>query len=63
MEVLPSNWSKRSAAISSATLTAIVVGAVVVAALYFGRQVLVPIALAILLSFVLSPAVRLLQHG
>jgi predicted PurR-regulated permease PerM len=62
MELLPSNWPKRSAVISSEMLTTIVVGAVVVAALYFGRQVLVPIALAILLSFVLSPAVRLLQR-
>jgi predicted PurR-regulated permease PerM len=33
----------------------------VVAALYFGREVLVPIALALLLSFVLAPLVRLLQ--
>ena len=34
---------------------------IVVAALYFGREVLVPIALAVLLSFVLAPFVRLLQ--
>ena len=34
--------------------------AVVVAALYFGREILVPFALAILLSFLLAPAVRLL---
>lgn len=33
----------------------------VIAALYFGREVLVPIALAVLLSFVLTPLVRLLQ--
>jgi predicted PurR-regulated permease PerM len=44
-------------------MTSIWVGVVVVAALYFGREVLVPIALAILLSFVLSPLVRLLQRG
>lgn len=37
------------------------VAVVVVAALYFGREVLVPIALAALLAFVLAPAVRLLQ--
>ncbi len=37
------------------------IAVVVVAALYFGREVLVPIALAALLSFVLAPAVRLLQ--
>ena len=36
--------------------------AVVVAALYFGREVLVPFALAILLSFLLVPAVRLLRR-
>ena len=35
---------------------------VVVAALYFGREVLVPVALAVLLSFVLAPLVRLLQR-
>jgi len=35
---------------------------VVVAALYFGREVLVPFALAVLLSFLLAPAVRLLRR-
>lgn len=38
------------------------VGAIVVAALFFTREVLVPIALAVLLSFVLSPLVRALQR-
>ena len=37
-------------------------GAVVIAALYFAREILVPIALAVLLSFVLSPLVRALQR-
>jgi predicted PurR-regulated permease PerM len=37
-----------------------VVGAVVVAALYLTREILVPIALAVLLSFVLAPLVRAL---
>ena len=32
-----------------------------IAALYFGREVLVPIALAVLMSFVLAPLVRFLQ--
>jgi predicted PurR-regulated permease PerM len=36
--------------------------ALVVAALYFAREVLVPIALAVLLSFLLAPAVRWLRH-
>jgi predicted PurR-regulated permease PerM len=34
----------------------------VVAALYFAREVLVPLALAVLLSFLLAPAVRWLRH-
>jgi predicted PurR-regulated permease PerM len=38
-----------------------IVGVVVVAVLYFTRDILVPIALAVLLSFVLAPLVRLLQ--
>ena len=45
---------------ASATTTIVVVFAIV-AALYFGREVLVPIALALLLSFVLAPIVRRLQ--
>jgi predicted PurR-regulated permease PerM len=40
-----------------AVLTAIIIGA-----LYFGRELFVPIALAILLSFVLAPLVRALQR-
>lgn len=36
--------------------------AVIVAALYFGREVLVPLALAVLLSFLLAPAVHWLRH-
>ena len=41
--------------------TVLVAGAIV-AALYFGREVLLPIALAVLLSFVLAPPVRFLQR-
>jgi predicted PurR-regulated permease PerM len=37
------------------------VAALVVAALYFGREIFVPVALAVLLSFVLAPFVRRLQ--
>jgi predicted PurR-regulated permease PerM len=43
-------------------VSAAVVAAIVIATLYFGREVFVPIALAILLSFVLAPLVRLLQR-
>ena len=39
-----------------------VIGAIVVAALYFGRDVFMPMALAALLSFGLAPLVRLLRR-
>jgi predicted PurR-regulated permease PerM len=40
-----------------------VVAAIIIGALYFGRDVFIPVALAILLSFVLAPLVRLLQRA
>ena len=40
----------------------VLIAAAIVAALYFGREVLLPIALAILLSFVLAPLARLFQR-
>jgi len=43
-------------------LTGIVVAVVVVAALYFASEVLIPITLAVLLSFVLSPLMELLRR-
>jgi len=43
-------------------VVSVLVGGAIVAALYFGREVLLPIALAVLLSFVLAPPVRLLQR-
>jgi len=43
-------------------LLGLAVGVVVIAALYFAREVLVPIMLAILLSFVLAPVVALLRR-
>jgi len=42
-------------------VAAAVLAALIVATLYLGREVFVPIALAILLSFVLAPLVRVLQ--
>jgi predicted PurR-regulated permease PerM len=39
-----------------------VIAAIIVGALYVGREVFIPIALAILLSFALAPLVRLLQR-
>ena len=43
-------------------LLAVVVAVVAVTALYFGREVLIPITLAVLLSFVLAPVVDLLRR-
>jgi predicted PurR-regulated permease PerM len=44
------------------TLVAIAVGAIVVATLYIAQDVLIPITLAVLLSFVLSPLVDMLRR-
>ena len=43
-------------------LTALLVGVVVIAGLYLAREVLIPITLAILLSFVLAPLLMLLRR-
>src|SRR4029453_15118895 len=48
-------------ALLGAVATAIL-AVIIVATLYFGREIFVPVALAILLSFVLAPLVRLLQR-
>jgi predicted PurR-regulated permease PerM len=47
--------------VTGTALTTVLLAVVVVVALYFGREVLVPIALAVLMSFVLAPPVRRLQ--
>ena len=47
---------------SLSTLTGVIVAVVVVLALYFGRVVLVPLTLAMLLSFLLTPIVELLRR-
>lgn len=44
------------------SLLGLAVGAVVVAALYFGKDVLIPVTLAVMLSFLLSPIVNFLQR-
>ena len=43
-------------------LLTLAVGVVVVGALYFAREVLIPITLAVLLSFLIAPLVNLLRH-
>ena len=51
-----------SAAPELKSLLGIAVGTLVIAALYFGKDVLIPITLAVMLSFVLSPVVNFLQR-
>ena len=43
-------------------MMAVLVTATVIAILYFAREVFVPITLAVLLSFLLAPAVRWLRR-
>ncbi|WP_159997738.1 AI-2E family transporter [Roseomonas sp. 18066] len=45
------------------SLTTLAGGVVIIAGLYLGRDVLIPVTLAILLSMVLSPLVRLLRRA
>src|SRR4249920_3389133 len=54
-------WRRISPAIPDSAPATVMIGVVIVSALYFGREVLVPIALALLMSFVLAPLVRILQ--
>jgi predicted PurR-regulated permease PerM len=60
-QLLPNRSPSLPSSVAVSTATTIVVFLATVAALYFGREVLVPIALALLLSFVLAPIVRRLQ--
>ena len=64
MSVLKPKSSERDMYVSEPSTGGIgVVGmiALVIAGLFVGREVFVPVALAILLSFVLAPLIRLLQ--
>src|ERR1700719_2537717 len=61
-ELLSSRQPRQSNPVPGSTLSSVLIAVIVVAALYFAREVLVPISLAVLLSFVLSPLVRLLQR-
>jgi predicted PurR-regulated permease PerM len=48
---------------SMSSVAGAVIAAIIIGSLYFGREVFIPIALAILLSFALAPMVRLLQRA
>jgi predicted PurR-regulated permease PerM len=54
--------SQVSLPVRGSAVTTVLMAAVLVTTLYFGREVLVPIALAVLMSFVLAPLVGLLQR-
>jgi predicted PurR-regulated permease PerM len=61
-ELVSRRLQRPIAPLPESALNTVLIAVVVVAALYFGREVLVPIALAVLLTFVLAPLVRLLQR-
>ncbi len=52
-----------AAAVPAPGFAALCSGAIVVGAIYFGRDLFVPLVLAVLLAFVLAPAVRLLRRA
>jgi predicted PurR-regulated permease PerM len=60
-ELAAKPWRPIRTELPASALTTMLFTVVIVSALYFGREVLVPIALALLLSFALAPLVRLLQ--
>jgi predicted PurR-regulated permease PerM len=53
---------RENAAATGSSVTTIVIAVVLVGVIYLGREVLMPIALAVLMSFVLAPPVGLLQR-
>jgi len=62
---LPTDLSKPSVAAQRFPASGVeiaILGFLMIAALYFGQVVLVPLALAVILSFVLAPPVRLLRR-
>src|SRR4051794_4249169 len=61
--MVPSLKSFRASPVaSSSAVTTVLFAALIATFLFVAREVLIPIALAVLLSFVLSPLVRLLER-
>jgi predicted PurR-regulated permease PerM len=58
----PDGRSRRELSPALFAMLATLVAVVLVAVLYFAREVIIPIVLAVLLSFLLAPAVRRLQR-
>src|SRR5580700_9640745 len=61
-ETIPMSPWRVSAPVPAASFTALLFAVAIVACLYIGREVLVPMALAVLMSFVLAPLVDFLQR-
>ncbi len=55
-------FSSSSSDARTATLQGLLIATIVICALYFGSEILLPLALAILLSFVLTPPLLLLRR-
>jgi predicted PurR-regulated permease PerM len=62
LEIMPGPSRRAGASTAGASFYALLFGVVIIACLYFAREVLVPIALAVLMSFVLTPVVDFLQR-
>ncbi|HEY7581633.1 MAG TPA: AI-2E family transporter [Acetobacteraceae bacterium] len=62
VSILPPHQATPSARPPPTVITVVIVGAGVICALYFASEVLIPITLAILLCFVLSPLMELLRR-
>ena len=62
LPVRPSAFSPRVPKLPGSQLTAMVTFVVVTGILYFGRDVLIPLALSVLLAFLLAPGVRHLER-
>ncbi len=59
---MPSPIKKASSADSLSTISNVLLGAFIICTLYFGREVLVPLALAAMLTFMLAPLVTRCQR-
>jgi len=59
---MPSPIKKTSSADSLSTISNVLLSAFIISALYFGRELLVPLALAAMLTFMLAPLVTRCQH-
>jgi predicted PurR-regulated permease PerM len=62
-ELRSSEMPRQLSTVPVSTLTIVLIVIAAIAAMYFGREVLVPIALAVLLSFVLAPFVSFLSSA